>query len=62
MPTGLPVAQDTFLGHSDLETTLGTYTHAIPESQRRAVERVAGVLNLDGPKPALEASPEGLIN
>ena len=30
------------LGHSDLETTLNVYTHAIPESQRRAVERVAG--------------------
>jgi integrase len=24
------------LGHSDLETTLNVYTHAIPESQRRA--------------------------
>jgi len=29
------------LGHSDLETI---YMHAIPESQRRAVEKVAGVL------------------
>ena len=26
------------LGHSDLETTLGVYTHAIPDAQRRAVE------------------------
>lgn len=34
----------TLLGHSDLETTLNTYTHVIPESQRRAVDRVAGVL------------------
>ncbi len=32
------------LGHSDLETTLNTYMHVIPDSQRRAVERVAGVL------------------
>jgi integrase len=32
------------LGHSDLETTLNTYMHAIPESQRRAVEKVAEVL------------------
>jgi integrase len=32
------------LGHSDLETTLNTYTHAIPESQRRAMEKVAEVL------------------
>jgi hypothetical protein len=35
------------LGHSDLETTLNTYMHAIPDSQRRAVERVAGVLFSD---------------
>jgi len=39
----------TLLGHSDLETTLGVYTHAVPDSQRRAVERVAGVLDLVGP-------------
>jgi integrase len=26
------------LGHSDLETTLNTYMHAIPDPQRRAVE------------------------
>jgi len=32
------------LGHSDMETTLNTYAHAIPASQRRAVEQVAGVL------------------
>jgi hypothetical protein len=32
------------LGHSDIETTLNTYAHAIPGSQRRAVEQVAGVL------------------
>ena len=31
------------LGHSDLETTLGVYTHAIPDSQRKAVERVAEI-------------------
>src|SRR6202521_6030249 len=29
------------LGHSDLETTLNIYTHAIPESQKRAVAKVA---------------------
>ncbi|MBZ5702883.1 MAG: tyrosine-type recombinase/integrase [Acidobacteriia bacterium] len=38
------------LGHSDPETTLNTYMHAIPDSQRRAVERVAGVLFPDVPK------------
>ncbi len=32
------------LGHSDLETTLNIYMHAIPESQRRAMEKVAEVL------------------
>ena len=35
------------LGHSDLETTLNTYMHAIPDSQRRAVDRVARVLFSD---------------
>jgi integrase len=35
------------LGHSDLSTTLNTYAHAIPDSQRRAVERVAGGLSSD---------------
>jgi integrase len=35
------------LGHSDLGTTLNAHAHAIPDSQRRAVERVAGVLFLD---------------
>ena len=32
------------LGHSDLETTLNTYMHAVPDSQRRALEKVARVL------------------
>lgn len=32
------------LGHSDLGTTLNLYAHVIPNSQRRAVERVAEVL------------------
>ena len=32
------------LGHSDLGTTLNTYAHVIPDSQRRAVEGVAKVL------------------
>ena len=40
------------LGHSDLETTLNIYMHVIPDSQRRAVERVAGVLFPDVPKLA----------
>jgi integrase len=32
------------LGHSDLETTLNVYTHAIPEALRRAVDKIAEVL------------------
>jgi integrase len=31
------------LGHSDLETTLNIYAHALPASQRRAVNRVSEV-------------------
>ncbi len=34
----------TLLGHSDLETTLNVYTHAVSDSQKRAVEQVAGAL------------------
>ena len=50
------------LGHSDLETTLGVYTHAVPDSQKRAVERVAVVLDLDGPNSGREIIPNGRIN
>jgi len=50
------------LGHSDLETTLGVYTHAIPDSQRKAVEQVAGVLDLDGLGSASKATSKGLVN
>ncbi len=32
------------LGHSDLGTTLSVYTHAVPESQRRAVAKLDRVL------------------
>jgi integrase-like protein len=38
------------LGHSDLETTLNIYSHPIPESQPRAVERVAELLDPNGLK------------
>ena len=50
------------LGHSDLETTLGVYTHAIPDSQRRAVERVAGVLDSVGLNSLSAEIPGGRIN
>lgn len=50
------------LGHSDLETTLNTYTHAVPDSQRIAVERVAGVLFSDVLNSAAEEIPSGPVN
>ena len=50
------------LGHSDLETTLNLYTHAIPDSQRTAVERVAGVLFSDVLNSASEQNPGGRVN
>jgi integrase len=50
------------LGHSDLETTLGTYTHVVPDAQKRAVERVAGVLDLDGPNFVSETTSDGFVN
>jgi integrase len=50
------------LGHSDLETTLNTYIHVIPDSQRRAVERVAGVLFPDVPKLTSTATEVARVN
>ena len=50
------------LGHSDLETTLGVYTHAIPDSQRRAVESVARVLDPVGLNSLREGTTGGRIN
>jgi integrase len=57
MPTELGIGEvgesvktvQAILGHSDLETTLNIYMHAIPDAQRHAVERVAGVLFPDVP-------------
>jgi integrase len=46
------------LGHSDLETTLRVYTHAIPESQQRAVDRVAQLLFADVRKTAATQKSE----
>lgn len=50
------------LGHSDLQTTLNTYMHVVPDSQRRAVERVAGVLFPDVPKLSTDSNSSGRIN
>lgn len=52
----------TILGHSDIETTLNIYMHAIPDSQRRAVERVAGVLFPDVPKLAVDEQTPNKLN
>jgi integrase len=49
------------LGHSDLGTTLNTYAHVIPDSQRRAVERVAGVLFSDVLKLE-DSAKDGRVN
>jgi integrase len=49
------------LGHSDLETTLNTYMHAIPDSQRRAVEKVAEVLCPLVPNSG-DATPKVTVN
>jgi len=49
------------LGHSDLNTTLNIYSHAIPESQRRAVERVAEILDPNGLKSA-DSSAARIVN
>src|SRR6267142_5521517 len=56
---GSPKTAQALLGHSDLETTFNTYTHAIPDSQRSAVERVAGVLFSDVLNSASEQIPGG---
>ena|SRR5215472_3662152 len=50
------------LGHSDLETTLNVYTHTVTDSQRIAVERVAGVLFSDVLSSAPAAAPGGRPN
>jgi integrase len=50
------------LGHSDMQTTLAVYTHAIPDSQRRAVERVAEVLNPVGPNLCPRATSQRFVN
>ena len=49
--TGAPmtVAQKQ-LGHKDARVTLGIYSHVIGDSQRRAVERVADILDYGSPK------------
>ena len=39
------------LGHSDIGTTLQTYTHAVPETMSKAEERLAqSLMDPNGPK------------
>jgi integrase len=63
---GSPKTAQALLGHSDLETTFNIYTHAIPDSQRKAVERVAGelfgVLDSVGLNSASAATPARRVN
>lgn len=63
IPPGRPKrSRQALHGHSDLATTLAVYTHAIPDSQKRAVERVAGLLELDGPDSVRDTIPRGPVN
>ena len=48
-----PKTAQAILGHSDLETTMGTYIHAIPETMIRAEERLAQAL-MDSNEPKLK--------
>jgi integrase len=57
----LKTAQD-LLGHEDPETTLKVYTHSVSDSQRQAVERVAGVLFSDVLSSEAEGNPRGRLN
>jgi len=49
------------LGHATVETTLKLYTHAIPETHRRAVEGLERVLFPNVPKSVDEAKQGGLV-
>jgi integrase len=56
--TGEPLkTAQSLLGHSDLETTLAVYIHDVPDSQKRAVERVAEVLFSEVVNSAAEQCP-----
>jgi len=45
--SGAPVAQAQ-RGHSDPSVTLGSYSHLVGDSQRQAVEKLAGILDYSG--------------
>ena len=53
--SGAPVSvAQAQLGHADPSITLGIYSHAIGDAQRRAVEKVAGILDYSGLQTELE--------
>ncbi len=54
-----PKTVQALLGHADVETTLAVYTHAVPDSLKRAEERLArAVLDSNGPKLDAGRKPE----
>jgi len=54
--SGAPVSvAQAQLGHADPRATLGIYSHVIGDSQRRAIEKVAGILDYFGLQTELES-------
>jgi len=54
--SGAPVSvAQAQLGHTDPSITLGIYSHVIGDAQRRAVEKVAGILDYFGPQTEPES-------
>lgn len=45
-----PMVAQAQLRHSDPRITLGIYGHVIGDSQRNAVDRIAEILDTNGPK------------
>ena len=43
------------LGHADPRVTLGIYSHVIGGSHRNAVEKIAVILDPNGPKPEISS-------
>ena len=44
-----PTVTGAQLGHSDPRITLAVYSHVIGDAHREAIEKLSGVLALDGP-------------
>jgi integrase len=52
-----PRIAQSILGHSDVSMTLNVYTQVVPQSQKLAMEKVAGVLDTSGHQIGLETEP-----